>query len=398
MGAFMRLGVYTWLQSLIIFFALSFFSIPSFAVYEPMALWGHIGGYFDPNNPSSPPADNGGFDTSKCKINSTGKVNGMKETGDLKSKKEFDQTFYWNDSLITRYGTDVGAFVLSAKWDYATKLEFNAPEKYRKPILSALKNALANGNCELVDYFANMLLNGKEYEDSNGRKNWGYSDDIEHGTTCVVVENADSGLCRRKYVYEDNDDGTKRVCINPLSSGDCSEDLSLDDLSKKTNNDYKNQGGNGSSSSGDGKGNGVDERKGGANSSSNGTGAGDKGNNTGNSDKTGKGDKGGDGSGNGKGAGIGDKEGDGDKKEGVEIHEAPKMEDIFSGLKEKIKDKLLKDFDISADKCPTVSFSILSRTLIISAHCQILESIRDFMQNLMMFLYTFAAIRIILSS
>ena len=397
MGAFMRLGVYTWLQSLIFVF-LFFLSPQSYAVYDPAGLWGRIGGYFDPKDIGSPPADNGGFDTSKCKINSTGKVNGMKETGNLKSKKEFEQTFYWNNSLITRYGTDVGGFLLSAKWDYATMLEFNAPEKYRKPILNALKNALASGNCELVDYFANMLLNGKEYEDSNGRKNWGYSDDQEHGTTCVVGENADSGSCRRKYAYEDNDDGTKRVCINPLSSGDCSEDLSLDDLSKKTNNDYKNQGGKGSSSSGDGNGNGVDERRGGANSSSDGTGAGDKGNNTGNSDKTGKGDKGGDGSGNGKGSGIGDKEGDGDKKEGVEIREAPKMEDIFSGLKEKIKDKLLKDFDISSGQCPTMSMSILGHALIVDAHCKILESVRDFIASLMMFLYTFVAIRIVLSA
>lgn len=397
MGAFMRLGVYTWLQSLIFVF-LFFLSPQSYAVYDPAGLWGRIGGYFDPKDIGSPPADNGGFDTSKCKINSTGKVNGMVETGNLKSKKEFEQTFYSNDSLITRYGTDIGGFLLPAKWDYATKLEFNAPEKYRKPILNALKNALASGNCELVDYFANMLLNGKEYEDSNGRKNWGYSDDQEHGTTCVVGENADSGSCRRKYAYEDNDDGTKRVCINPLSSGDCSEDLSLDDLSKKTNNDYKNQGGKGSSSSGDGNGNGVDERRGGANSSSNGTGAGDKGNNTGNSDKTGKGDKGGDGSGNGKGSGIGDKEGDGDKKEGVEIREAPKMEDIFSGLKEKIKDKLLKDFDISSGQCPTMSMSILGHALIVDAHCKILESVRDFIASLMMFLYTFVAIRIVLSA
>ena len=397
MGAFMRLGVYTWLQSLIFVF-LFFLSPQSHAVYEANALWGHIGGFFDPNNPGSPPADNGGFDTSKCKINSTGKVLGMRETGDIKSKKEFEQTFYFDNGLVTRYGTDVGAFVLSGKWDYATKLDFKAPEQYRKPILNALKNALASGNCELVDYFANMLLNGKEYEDSNGRKNWGYSDDQEHGTTCVVGENADSGSCRRKYMYEDNDDGTKRICLTPSGSGDCSEDLSLDDLSKKTNNDYKNQGGKGSSSSSFGNGNVVDEKRGGSNSSNNGTGAGDKGNNTGNSDKTGKGDKGGDGSGNGTGAGIGDKEGDGDKKEGVEIHEAPKMEDIFSGLKEKIKDKLLKDFDISSGQCPTMSMSILGHALIIDAHCKILESVRDFIASLMMFLYTFVAIRIVLSA
>jgi hypothetical protein len=390
MGAFMRLGVYSWLQSLIILPFL-FFPTHSFSAQ----VWNSVGYWFDPNDYDKDSSKKDGYDFSQCKLDS---AKGIEEDGNKREAGNFIKVVVDDDSIVINYGKDKGGFLLSAQWTYATRLKFKAPKQYRKPILNALKNALSNGNCELANYFASMLADGKEYEDSSGRKNWGYSDDTEHGTTCVVGENADSGSCRRKYTYEDNDDGTKRVCVTPAGSGDCSEDLSLDDLSKKTNNDYKNQGGNGSSSSGDGKGNGVDEKRGGANSSSNGTGAGDKGNNTGNSDKTGKGDKGGDGSGNGKGSGIGDKEGDGDKKQGVEIHEAPKMEDIFSGLKEKIKDKLLKDFDISSGQCPTISMSILGHALIVDAHCKILESVRDFIASLMMFLYTFVAIRIVLSA
>ena len=389
MGASMRLGVHTWLQSLIIL-PLLFFSADSSA-----SILSKVGFWFDPKDYNDSSSKSGGFDLSKCKLDA---VKG-KEEGNKNDIGPFVKTEVTPDYIATIYGKDKGGFLLSAQWTYGIKVNFNAPEKYRKPILNALKNALANGNCELANYFANMLANGKEFEDKDGKKNWGYSDDKEHGTTCVVGENASDGLCRRKYLSEDNPDGTKRVCVSPADSGDCSEDLSLDELSKKTNNKDKNQGDSGSSG-GKGDGSSIDDKRGGSNGSSSGTGTGSSGSGNGNSDKGGKGDGSGDGSGKGQGGGVGDKEGDGDKDktEDVEIKDAPTMKETFAGLRDKIKDKLLKDFEISGAQCPTAQLSLFNRTFTIDQHCDILESIRDFMQSLMMFLYTFAAIRIVLSA
>ena len=389
MGASMRLGVHTWLQSLIIL-PLLFFSADSSA-----SILSKVGFWFDPKDYNDSSSKSGGFDLSKCKLDA---VKG-KEEGNKNDIGPFVKTEVTPDYIATIYGKDKGGFLLSAQWTYGIKVNFNAPEKYRKPILNALKNALANGNCELANYFANMLANGKEFEDKDGKKNWGYSDDKEHGTTCVVGENASDGLCRRKYLSEDNPDGTKRVCVSPADSGDCSEDLSLDELSKKTNNKDKNQGDSGSSG-GKGDGSSIDDKRGGSNGSSSGAGAGSSGSGNGNSDKGGKGDGSGDGSGKGQGGGVGDKEGDGDKDktEDVEIKDAPTMKETFAGLRDKIKDKLLKDFEISGAQCPTAQLSLFNRTFTIDQHCDILESIRDFMQSLMMFLYTFAAIRIVLSA
>ena len=427
MGASMRLGVHTWLQSLIIL-PLLFFSADSSA-----SILSKVGFWFDPKDYNDSSSESGGFDLSKCKLDA---VKGKEEEGNKNDIGPFVKTEVTPDYIATIYGKDKGGFLLSAQWTYGIKVNFNAPEKYRKPILNALKNALANGNCELANYFANMLANGKEFEDKDGKKNWGYSDDKEHGTTCVVGENASDGLCRRKYLSEDNPDGTKRVCVSPADSGDCSEDLSLDELSKKTNNKDKNQGDSGSSggkgdgssiddkrggsngsssgagagSSGSGNGNSdkggkgdgssIDDKTGGSNGSSSGTGTGSSGSGNGNSDKGDKGDGSGEGSGKGQGGGVGDKEGDGDKDktEDVEIKDAPTMKETFAGLRDKIKDKLLKDFEISGAQCPTAQLSLFNRTFTIDQHCDILESIRDFMQSLMMFLYTFAAIRIVLSA
>ena len=390
MGASMRLGVHTWLQSLIIL-PLLFFSADSSA-----SILSKVGFWFDPKDYNDSSSKSGGFDLSKCKLDA---VKGKEEEGNKNDIGPFVKTEVTPDYIATIYGKDKGGFLLSAQWTYGIKVNFNAPEKYRKPILNALKNALANGNCELANYFANMLANGKEFEDKDGKKNWGYSDDKEHGTTCVVGENASDGLCRRKYLSEDNPDGTKRVCVSPADSGDCSEDLSLDELSKKTNNKDKNQGDSGSSG-GKGDGSSIDDKRGGSNGSSSGAGAGSSGSGNGNSDKGGKGDGSGDGSGKGQGGGVGDKEGDGDKDktEDVEIKDAPTMKETFAGLRDKIKDKLLKDFEISGAQCPTAQLSLFNRTFTIDQHCDILESIRDFMQSLMMFLYTFAAIRIVLSA
>ena len=390
MGASMRLGVHTWLQSLIIL-PLLFFSADSSA-----SILSKVGFWFDPKDYNDSSSESGGFDLSKCKLDA---VKGKEEEGNKNDIGPFVKTEVTPDYIATIYGKDKGGFLLSAQWTYGIKVNFNAPEKYRKPILNALKNALANGNCELANYFANMLANGKEFEDKDGKKNWGYSDDKEHGTTCVVGENASDGLCRRKYLSEDNPDGTKRVCVSPADSGDCSEDLSLDELSKKTNNKDKNQGDSGSSG-GKGDGSSIDDKRGGSNGSSSGAGAGSSGSGNGNSDKGGKGDGSGEGSGKGQGGGVGDKEGDGDKDktEDVEIKDAPTMKETFAGLRDKIKDKLLKDFEISGAQCPTAQLSLFNRTFTIDQHCDILESIRDFMQSLMMFLYTFAAIRIVLSA
>ena len=386
----MRLGVHTWLQSLIIL-PLLFFSADSSA-----SILSKVGFWFDPKDYNDSSSESGGFDLSKCKLDA---VKGKEEEGNKNDIGPFVKTEVTPDYIATIYGKDKGGFLLSAQWTYGIKVNFNAPEKYRKPILNALKNALANGNCELANYFANMLANGKEFEDKDGKKNWGYSDDKEHGTTCVVGENASDGLCRRKYLSEDNPDGTKRVCVSPADSGDCSEDLSLDELSKKTNNKDKNQGDSGSSG-GKGDGSSIDDKTGGSNGSSSGTGTGSSGSGNGNSDKGGKGDGSGEGSGKGQGGGVGDKEGDGDKDktEDVEIKDAPTMKETFAGLRDKIKDKLLKDFEISGAQCPTAQLSLFNRTFTIDQHCDILESIRDFMQSLMMFLYTFAAIRIVLSA
>lgn len=381
----MRVGFYRGLQSLII--SLAF--LPSFAFAERPA-WSDVGLTFDKDRLSVFNGKKNDKDSKQCNIS----IAGMEEDGDKGKGGQYEKQSLGNFWLIVHKGADVENKAYG-RWEYGYKINFKAPEKYKKPILSALKNALASGNCDLANYFANMLVNGKEKQTPDGKNGFVYEDDHENGTSCVVLENGEA-QCRRHYLMEDNPDGTKRICITPDSQSGCHEDFSMEELSKKNNKKDDKSNNSGSS---DGKGNSSHNKDGGLDGSDNGTGSGDSGNGSGNG-KGGKGDGSGDGSGKGNGKGVGDKEGDGDKDktEDIEIKAAPSMKEVFSGLRDKIKDKFLKDFEISNAQCPTVQFSLLNRTFTIDQHCNILESIREFMQSLMMFLYTFAAIRVVLSA
>lgn len=119
-------------------------------------------------------------------------------------------------------------------------------------------------------------------------------------------------------------------------------------------------------------------------------------------DGNGSGGGGGSGAGNGQGDGEGDgKDGDGkDEKdtEAVDLFEAPSMGEAFAPLQKVLKDKFSPNIEIDGGDCPKPQFTLMGKSFTVSAHCDILAQLAEYFSSLMMFLYTFTAIRILLSA
>lgn len=395
--------------------------------------------------------NSGGFDLSKCDLS---RFPTNVKYGDSGAPRDDMVTDSDENYIITTYGKRWEKNKKSGIWKYSEGVEFKAPQQYRQPILSALKKALAQGNCIAAADLADGLANGQEcFGDAYCFEN---TNDDGSKNQCYVKSNGEN-KCKISdgKTEETLPDGTPKINVDCPAGQDCRRETDLDGYANQSDakkdkgeagnkgirdikgeggqtgqgsdNDNKS-GGKGSKGSvgsqnndgngrnqgggvtGDGAGPGGDTREikgkdgktgkdsdnedkgeGGNMDGKNGTGKGGSGTGTG---------SGGIGTGNGKGNGggvAGNGKGDKDTSD-VDFFDAPSIEEAFAPLQKVLKDKFSPKVDVGGGDCPKPQFNLMGRSFTVSAHCEILAQLREQFAALMMFLYTFAAIRIVLSA
>lgn len=418
----MRLGVNLRFTRLIFVFIGLFFSAFSYAAYYPY--------FYDissikKNNQS---AESQGFDFSKCS-NFLG--NATEKEGNPGAKQDDVVVEQGKNYLTIAIGTRGNYFAADGRFEYEETHYFNVPSAFQPTLLSAFKKSLSSGNCSLANALANQLANG-EPKQCGDDQCIGFEDD--NGSICAISSNG-SSKCKWDggTANGTNEDGTPKITIspregtledyagvnetdvvghdnpnnsdNPPNPGESDNPGNTGSNSGTGNNNGQgssNSGGTSNSGTGTGGGTGTTE---GNTSGSMGDGSAGSGNGSGGTGTGGNGTgsqgegQGSGGEGQGSGGKIGDGNSDEDKKEGKPLDlSAPSMKEAFSGLKKALKDKFLGDFEIKGGECPKPSVTILSRTYHIRQHCDILETVQEYFSALMMFLYTFAAMRVILSA
>lgn len=461
MGSDMFLGFNNWFKRVILIFP---FLLISNSAFSEGTYW-RINAWY---NEYSKGENRGNFDFSKC--------------GDfsIPVNVQYGDSGAPRDDVIQDTTENYIMFVYGKRWDkskrdgiwkFAQGVEFKAPSQFKGPIVSALKKALSQGNCQAASDLANGLANGQSCKGKDGGDAYCFARENADGSkNACLVESDGSSFCKVKkgQIEETNPDGTPKINIDCPAGKDCREETDLngyanqpdkkDDDKDKGNggiNEHRgkggqsdsDEGGEGKHSKGDksesgGSGSDGPDKRGSTSDKTGKVGAGKADNgkspntqtekdsdknggqdngktdktddsNVKSSDKSGKG-KGanGDGKGSGGGGGAtagngkGDGEGDGiggdgkdDKdKEAVDFSEAPSIDEAFAPLKKALKDKFSPKVDLGGGDCPKPQFSLMGKTFVISAHCDILAQLREQFATLMMFLYTFAAIRIVLSA
>lgn len=295
---------------------------------------------------------------------------------------------------------DNGYWFWDQQFNYASSLSSNQNATGNRALMSALKN----GNCDVAQALAEAMGNPQFYKDpETGESGIG----IKNGSDRCVIKEDGSSLCKfNKEEYDENGNPKLKICgeVN-CDSG------TLEEYAQGGNSKNKGETG-GVQDNPDEKGSGgINEHRGGSsNTGGTNAGSGSGAGSTGSGGATaggGSGGKGGGGSGKGNGKGNGGQglgtgeKGDGkdDKDtEGVDFFEAPSMSESFGKLGKVLKDKYLKSFSIDGGNCPTPNITIMKRSFTITQHCEILKAIESYFASLMMFLYTFTAIRIVLSA
>nr|DAT05058.1 MAG TPA: hypothetical protein [Inoviridae sp.] len=452
MGSDMFLGFNNRIKRVI--FVLPLLLISNFALSD--GTYWRINAWY---NEDSKGVNNGGFDFSKCGDNAF-PVNVQYGDSDAPRDdmvQDTDQNY-----IMFTYGTRWEKNKRSGIWKFSQGIEFKAPAQFKAPIISAVKKALAQGNCQAAADLMRGLGDGQSCKGKNDGEAYCFARENADGSkNACLVESDGSSFCKVKTGQgeETNPDGTPKLHIDCGAGMDCRKETDLDgyaDLPDTSDNNKNNgddgkvkehrgdSGNNNDGSSGQTGGSGSDgpDKRGNSKDDigkvGSGNATGGKSSNTktekdsdkegaqddGKTDKKGDskvkdsdkdgdgkasdGDGKGSGGGNGSGAGNGkgDKTGDGDKgdgkedenKESVDFFEAPSIDEAFAPLKKALKDKFSPKVEIGGGDCPKPQFSLMGKTFVVSAHCEILAQLREQFATLMMFLYTFAAIRIVLSA
>ena len=448
----MFLGFNNWFKRVILIFP---FLLISNSAFSEGTYW-RINAWY---NEYSKGENRGNFDFSKC------------DSSAIPVNVQYGDSGAPRDDVIQDTTENYIMFIYGKRWDkskrdgiwkFAQGVEFKAPNQFKGPIVSALKKALSQGNCQAASDLANGLANGQSCKGKDNSDAYCFARENDDGSKNACLVEADgSSFCKVKTGQGDetNPDGTPKLHIDCGSGMDCRKETDLDgyaDLPDTSDNNKNNgddgkvkehrgdSGNNNDGSSGQTGGSGSDgpDKRGNSKDDTGKVGAGNatggKSSNTKtekdsdkegaqddsktdkkgdskvkDSDKDGDGkasdgDGNGSGGGNGSGAGNGkgDKTGDGDggdgkedeNKESVDFFEAPSIDEAFAPLKKALKDKFSAKVDINGGDCPKPQFALMGKTFVISAHCEILAQLREQFATLMMFLYTFAAIRIILSA
>ena len=412
----MYLGINNWIKRVI--FVLPLLLISNFALSD--GTYYRINGWY---NEDTQGRDEGGFDLSKCNDSSRFPIN--VQYGDPGAPRDDMIQDTTPNYIMFVYGKRWEKNKRSGIWKFAQGIEFKAPQQYRQPILSALKKALAQGNCIAAADLADGLANGQEcFGDAYCFEN---TNDDGSKNQCYVKSNGENKCKISEGKTEETlPDGTPRIKIDCASGEDCRRETDLDGYadqtdkaSPKAESDGKRElrgkegdkGSNGGSSGSSSGGSGGGPNLGGSLGGSSGGSDDDsdnkgEGGNMGGKNGTGKGGSGtgtgsggtGTGSGKGNGGGVaGNGKGDKDTSD-VDFFEAPSMGEVFAPLQKLLKDKFSPSVEIGGGDCPKPTITLMGKSYNISSHCEILATVRDYFSALMMFLYTFTAIRILLSA
>lgn len=428
----MCLGFNNWIKRVI--FVLPLLLISNAALSD--GTYYRINGWY---NEDTQGRDEGGFDLSKCSDSSRFPIN--VQYGDPGAPRDDMIQDTTPNYIMFVYGKRWEKNKRSGIWKFAQGIEFKAPQQYRQPILSALKKALAQGNCIAAADLADGLANGQEcFGDAYCFEN---TNDDGSKNQCYVKSNGENKCKISEGKTEETlPDGTPRIKIDCASGEDCRRETDLDgyadqtdkaspkaesggkrELRGKEGDKGSNGGSSGGSSGGSGGGSNLGGSSGGSGKGSSGGSSGGslggssggsdddndnkgEGGNMGGKNGTGKGGSGtgtgsggtGTGSGKGNGGGVaGNGKGDKDTSD-VDFFEAPSMSEVFAPLQKLLKDKFSPNVEIGGGDCPKPTITLMGKSYNISAHCEILAAVRDYFSALMMFLYTFTAIRILLSA
>ena len=391
-------------------------------------------------NENSQGVNKGGFDFSKCGDTAL-PVNVQYGDSDAPRDDMIQDTD--ENYIMFTYGKRWEKNKRSGIWKFSQGVEFKAPEQFKAPIISAVKKALAQGNCIAAKDLIDGLINGQQcYGDAYCFEN---TNDDGTKNQCYVKSDGEN-KCKISdgKTEETLPDGTPKINVDCPAGQDCRRETDLDgyanqsdakkdkgDAGNKGIRDIKGEGGQtGQGSDNDNKsgGKGSKGSVGSQNNDGNGRNQGGgltgdgatreiKGKDSDNEDKgeggnmggkngTGKGGSGtgtgsggtGTGSGKGNGGGVaGNGKGDKDTSD-VDFFDAPSIEEAFAPLQKVLKDKFSPKVDVGGGDCPKPQFNLMGRSFTVSAHCEILARLREQFATLMMFLYTFVAIRIVLSA
>ena len=391
-------------------------------------------------NENSQGVNKGGFDFSKCGDTAL-PVNVQYGDSDAPRDDMIQDTD--ENYIMFTYGKRWEKNKRSGIWKFSQGVKFKAPSQFKGPIISAVKKALAQGNCIAAKDLIDGLINGQQcYGDAYCFEN---TNDDGTKNQCYVKSDGEN-KCKISdgKTEETLPDGTPKINVDCPAGKDCRRETDLDGYANQSDTkkdkgeagnegirDIKGEGGQtGKGSDNDNKsgGQGSKGSVGSQNNDGNGRNQGgatreikgkdgktgedsdnkDKGEggNMGGKNGTGKGGSGtgtgsggtGTGSGKGNGGGVaGNGKGDKDTSD-VDFFEAPSMGEVFAPLQKLLKDKFSPSVEIGGGDCPKPTITLMGKSYNISAHCEILAAVRDYFSALMMFLYTFTAIRILLSA
>lgn len=443
----MLLGVDKRLNGLIFVLSLLLFSAFSHAA-PSCASWSTIGRNSCIINGTCQDKDGGESVTTSCDLSD---FTPQKATCGDKSKKHNKVLTRMDKTGITiTYAWHERGSFHDGYFQADDQINFKVPQQFAPPLLSAIKKALSQNNCIAAKDLMNGANNGHLCE--GGAYCFENTNDDGTKNQCGIMTD---GTSRCKIsdgkTEETNPDGTPKINIDCSAGQDCRKETDLDGYASQSDkkkddgesgsdgtkeikgdsgktgtgadNDNKS-GGQGSAGSNGSQNNDGNGRNQGGGVTGDGTGKGGvneikgtpgqddsnenkgEGGNTSGQGGTGKGGSGtgtgsggtGSGAGTGNGGGVtGSGKGDKDTAD-VDLFEAPSLNETFAPLVKVLKDKFSAKVDIGGGDCPKPQFNLMGRSFTVSAHCEILAQLREYFATLMMFLYTFTAIRIVLSS
>ena len=431
----MCLGGNTWFKWLIFVVFISFYS--HFALSSEGTYW-RINAWY---NEDAKGYNSGGYDFSKC----DGSLFPFNvEYGDSSAPRDDMVQDSAEDYIMITYGKRWEKNKKSGIYKYSRGVKFKAPQQYRQPIVSALKRALAQGNCIAAADLADGLANGQEcfgdaycFENTNddGTKNQCYvksdgenkckisdgktEETLPDGTPKINIDCPADQDCRRETDLNGYADQTDKASPKAESGGKRELRGKEGDKGSNGGSSGGSSGGSGSgsnlggSSGGSGKGSGGGSNLGGSLGGSSG-GSDDDSDNKGDGgdqsgkDGKGKGEKGkGEGKGKGKGnggGGLGNGDGSGNGSgdgKGVEFPELAEFDikQAITEAKESLQNKLSLDgISLSGGSCPTFTVSVFGASESIDLHCKIFDANGGAITAAFLFIWGFAAVRIFLSA
>ncbi|MDY0485027.1 hypothetical protein NMU88_00840 [Pasteurella multocida] len=383
MGHVMWLYRNNWLKRLVLILFIFSYSINSYAFLSKY--WSSVVLRFHTKDFSSNEEKNGNV-TTDCRLTGAKETDGYPNMPRTYARVSFG----WN-SMIIDYGKDIeefagfdGQFVYAERFPFSDKLTSHQNQK----IQSLIKKALSENKCDIAQGLADSLTDPDVRDGYVGFQN---GDD-----KCVIANNGsthcnwqspathcDSNGENCHIVVGDDKEGTFEDYLNTKEKATQNSDNSTPPSSPPSSNSGGSSG-TGSGDSGTGSGN---------SSGSSSTGGS---NQTGNNPSQGN-NQGGISVGTGSGSGEGDGEGDGKSdfnKPGIDEFN---LKSAFTALKERFDD-YIPNLSLPAGSCPTFTVPIFNTVKDIDAHCKIFDQHGSKLSAVFSLIWSFLALRILLSA